>query len=76
MKAIELRIEGMHCGGCAGTIEALLAREPGVKTASISHKTGRGRVLYDPALTDAARVVKTIEQAGYKARGEAASAAR
>lgn len=75
MKSLEIKIEGMHCDGCAGTIEALLAREPGVKSASVSHRTSRGRVLYDPALTDAARIAKTIEQAGYKARAEPAPAA-
>ncbi|MCA1853657.1 MAG: MerR family DNA-binding protein, partial [Beggiatoa sp.] len=54
MKLLELRIEGMHCDGCASTIEALLAREPGVKSVSVSHAAGQGRVLYDPALTDTA----------------------
>lgn len=68
MKSLELAIDGMHCDGCANTIEALLAREPGVKSASVSHANGRGRVLYDPALTDAARIAKAIEQAGYRVR--------
>lgn len=68
MKSLNLKIDGMHCGGCANTIEALLARKPGVKSARISHAAGAGSVLYDPALTDAARIGKTIEQAGYRAR--------
>lgn len=67
MKALDLKVAGMHCKGCAHTIEALLARETGVKSASVSHAAGEARVLYDPAATDAARVIKTIEQAGYKA---------
>jgi len=74
MKLLDLKIDGMHCDGCASTIEALLAREPGVKSASVSHATGQGRFLYDPARTDAARIAKTIEQAGYKVRGEPAPA--
>ncbi|HEX7953496.1 MAG TPA: MerR family transcriptional regulator, partial [Burkholderiales bacterium] len=32
MKSLELIIEGMHCGGCANTIEALLGREPGMQS--------------------------------------------
>lgn len=75
MKLLELKIDGMHCAGCASTIEALLAREPGVKSASVSHATGQGRVLYDPARTDAVRIAKIIEQAGYKMRGEPAPVA-
>ncbi len=75
MKLLELKIDGMHCAGCASTIEALLAREPGVKSASVSQATGQGRVLYDPARTDAARIAQIIEQAGYKMRGEPAPTA-
>lgn len=66
MKSLELKIEGMHCDGCAGTIEALLAREPGVKGAGVSYATGKGQVLYDPAATDPARIAATIERAGYR----------
>lgn len=76
MKLLDLKIDGMHCDGCASTIEALLAREPGVKLTSVSYATGQGRILYDAALTDAARIAKTIEQAGYKVRGEPAPAAQ
>jgi copper chaperone CopZ len=66
MKSLELRIEGMHCDGCAGTIEALLAREPGIKGASVSYAAGKGQILYDPAATDPARIAATIERAGYR----------
>jgi Hg(II)-responsive transcriptional regulator len=66
MKSLALKIEGMHCDGCAGTVEALLAREPGVKGASVSHAAGKGQVLYDPATTDPARIAAAIERAGYR----------
>ena len=66
MKSLELRIQGMHCDGCADTIEALLAREPGVKGASVSYATGKGKVLYDAAATDPARIAATIERAGFR----------
>lgn len=75
MKAVELNIEGMHCNGCADTIEALLGRERGVKSASVSRATGLGRVLYDPAVTNVPRISRTIAQAGYRVRGEAGSGA-
>lgn len=65
MKSLELKIEGMHCDGCASTIEALLAREPGVKGASVTYAAGKGQILYDPAATDPVRIAATIERAGY-----------
>ncbi len=66
MKSLEIKIEGMHCGGCANTIEALLAREPGVKSVIVSHAKGQGRFLYDPTMTDPDRISKAIEQMGYR----------
>ena len=39
LKSLELRIEGMHCSGCAHDIESLLGRDPGMKSASVSHAT-------------------------------------
>ncbi len=73
MKSLELRIQGMHCDGCAGTIEALLAREPGVKGASVSHALGKAKILYDPAATDPARIAATIERAGFRVAGDPAA---
>lgn len=62
-----LRIEGMHCNGCADTIQALLSKEPGVKSASVSYEAREGRVLYDPAATQVRRLIEALERAGYRA---------
>jgi copper chaperone CopZ len=62
MRSLELEIEGMHCGACAETIEALLAREPGVKAASVSYPERKGRVLYEPGATDPDRLRAVIEK--------------
>jgi MerR family copper efflux transcriptional regulator len=67
MKTGIFTIKGMHCDGCAETIKALLAREPGVTTAVVSFKDGNARVLYDPAATSAERLIAAIERAGYRA---------
>ena len=76
MRSLELGIEGMHCDGCAHTIEALLGREPGVKLVKISHATGTGRILYDESVANADRITKTIELAGYKVHSKQASGDR
>ena len=66
MKTAELTIQGMHCDGCAKTIEALLGAEPGVKAATASYASGSARVLYDPAAADLARLIHAVERAGYQ----------
>ena len=65
MKTAELTIQGMHCEGCAKTVEALLSTEPGVKAATASYASGSARVLYDPAVADPALLAVAITRAGY-----------
>jgi Hg(II)-responsive transcriptional regulator len=76
MKSLQLKIEGMHCDSCADTIQALLARHAGVKSATVSHANGQGQVLYDPSVTDAGQVAKTIEQAGFRVHLQPGAGAR
>ncbi len=66
MKSVDLTIQGMHCDGCAMTVEALLKSEPGVKSATISYAKGLARVVFDPATVDLSALVKAVERAGYR----------
>ena len=68
MKTGELTIQGMHCDGCAKTIEALLAAEPGVKAATASYAGGNAKVVFDPSKVDLAALAKAVERAGYQVR--------
>ena len=75
MNPLEVKIEGMHCNGCASTLQALLSHEPGIKSAAVSFANSKATVLYDPNETDPAKVKAAIEKAGYRATGgEAATA--
>lgn len=67
MKSVEIRIDGMQCEGCAGTIQAVLSRHPGVKTSSVSFSRRAASVFYDPDETDAARLAEAVRQAGFAA---------
>jgi len=69
MKSVELKIDGMQCEGCASTIQALLSREPGVKSASVSFPKRSASVFYDPKDTDPARVAAAIGKAGFTVAG-------
>jgi DNA-binding transcriptional MerR regulator/copper chaperone CopZ len=66
MRTIELTIEGMHCNGCAKTVESLLCAELGVKAASASFASGGAKVVFDPAAVDLAALAKAVERAGYR----------
>jgi len=66
MKDANFKIEGMHCEGCAQTIEALLGAEAGVQRATVSFQNREAQVTFDPAALDEARIAAAIERAGYK----------
>ncbi len=67
MKTLTITIDGMHCGGCAETVKALLTLEAGVKAVDVSYAERRARVLYDPAAIDESKLVAAVEKGGYKA---------
>lgn len=66
MNNVTLKVEGMHCEGCAQTIEALLGAEPGVQRAAVSFEAHEAQVQFDPKAIDGARLAAAIERAGYK----------
>lgn len=68
MKTTELRIEGMHCDGCARTVEALLGGVPGVKKSRISFDDGAARILHEAESASAGDLVAAVEKGGFKAR--------
>ncbi len=65
MKSLEMKIDGMQCDGCASTIQSILSREPGVKSASVSYPKRTASVFYDPEDTDAARLAEAVTKAGF-----------
>ena len=66
MQTLNWKIDGMHCGGCAQTLHALLARLPGVRRVEVSYPDGHARLLLDPQEASPERVVELIERAGYR----------
>ena len=70
-----LRISGMYCAACAGTLEKALMSVPGVLKAQVSAASHCATVRYAaPAL--ASDLVKAVEAAGYEAVPDTAAAAR
>ena len=65
MKKI-LKIEGMHCGGCATGIELLLNTK-GI-SAKVDFDTKKAEVEFDPKSISLKEIEKQIENAGYKVK--------
>jgi copper chaperone CopZ len=63
METIELRIEGMSCGGCVASVEKALARVPGVARTAVSLDTKTA--IVEGERLDRALVVRAVEDAGY-----------
>ena len=69
MKSVTLKIEGMHCGGCAETVTSLVKKLPGVHAVSVSFDEGRARILYDPNATREEQLVSVVQQPGFRVVG-------
>lgn len=64
MAELELRVEGMMCGGCENSVQKVVAAVAGVESVKADHKAAKVLVTGDGVERDA--VVKSIEDAGYK----------
>ena len=67
METIDLKIEGMTCGGCVKSVTRVLTGVAGVASADVSLEEGRARVSYDPGKTGIDALKQVIERAGFKA---------
>lgn len=56
---------GMTCASCAGSAESIVMFEQGVVDASVNFATGNLTVEYLPTLTDASKLQKAVQGAGY-----------
>ncbi|BCL75027.1 hypothetical protein JHS3_07630 [Jeongeupia sp. HS-3] len=65
MEHIEIRIDGMSCGGCVASVTRAVQAVEGVKTVSVSLAPPVAQVDFDAADTDAAEIERAIEDAGY-----------
>lgn len=66
MKNVAFKLDGMHCGGCAATIQAVLERSVGVRKASASFEDREARILFDATTTSEGELASLIEKAGFR----------
>ncbi|MBQ9298518.1 MAG: heavy-metal-associated domain-containing protein [Clostridia bacterium] len=65
MKELELKVEGMHCGGCENRVKNVLKAIDGVKDVEANHETGVVRITYKQDI-DLNLVKEKIENLDFK----------
>jgi copper chaperone CopZ len=71
-RAVDLRIEGMTCAGCASGLRARLSSVPGVLAAEADYESGRATVQLAPA-AELDLVLAAVEGLGFRGRVAGAS---
>jgi len=66
VETIALKVSGMTCGGCVGSVTRVLKAVPGVTEVAVQLTPGRAEVTYDPASTTPETLKAAIEDAGYE----------
>lgn len=66
MPTLTLDVDGMHCGGCASTVERLLADLPGVRSVEADHREARVRVEWDEGSDLRTRVEEALASSPYR----------
>jgi Cu+-exporting ATPase len=64
-QTVTLKVGGMMCATCAGTIETALRALPGVLAASVNLGNETARVTYNPSITPPGDLKAAITEAGY-----------
>ena len=63
-------LDGMWCAACAKVVEKVLRQGAGVVDAQVSFAAGKGRIDYDPRVTDLKELIHRTERLGYIPRME------
>ncbi len=67
---VTIRVEGMHCGGCASSVEKKLKATDGVEEVRVSFEKKEAWIKFDDKKTTVARLREVINSTGFKTVGE------
>ena len=65
MERVELKVEGMTCGGCVNSIQNALNARDGVSSATADLAAKLVTIEFDPAVIRREGLVAAIEDAGF-----------
>jgi copper chaperone CopZ len=66
-ETVQLKITGMDCAMCSNAIHKRLSQTDGIIKDGISYENGSALITYDPAKITVEKIIKVIEETGYKA---------
>ncbi len=69
MNTLKLKIDGMHCDGCAERIRTVVGKQTGVQQADVSYADGEARIRYNPHVVTEEGLADVIERAGFSVIG-------
>ncbi len=69
MNTLTLKIDGMHCDGCAERIRTVVGKQNGVQEAEVSYAAGVARIRYNPHAVTETSLAEVIERAGFRVIG-------
>jgi len=69
----QFRVQGMHCVGCAMTVDGALEDLAGVKSASTSYAKQVVDVVYDETKVNEKALIDAVNKAGYSASAVSSS---
>ncbi len=70
MNRLTLKIDGMHCDGCAERIQTVVRKQAGVQEAEVSYAAGEARIRYNPHAVTESALAEVVERAGFRVTGE------
>jgi copper chaperone len=65
MKTVVLKVDGMHCDGCAERLSKLLDREHGVRDVKVSFALSSAEIGFNEAVTSQSQLHKVVTMAGF-----------
>ena len=65
MERIELKVEGMTCGGCINSVQNALNQRNGIRSATADLDSGIVTVEFDSAIIQQPVIAEAITEAGF-----------
>ncbi len=68
MNKVVLKIDGMHCDGCANRLQKALNKKENIKSAKVSFEKKQAEIEYEKISKE--KIEEYIEEIGFKSLGE------
>lgn len=69
MPLLQLKIEGMTCGGCAKSITTALQSCRGVRSVIVDHNSGLAEIDFDPEQISVEQIKTAVAESGFDVIG-------